>query len=199
MMTDDISTSFSVNDLAGSFRKDHGGLLIVHMQENRFHAGMLFDQCAHKGILGFERGTAGDNDHQGLVRCNGTADKDVADDTGTGILVIGRNGEAADKIADGGKNGIGLPVLYHAVAHGNEFMTSLTVDPADRFTPGIGSEDGLDLVAVEEGILHAQNWRNRTERLQKSVHIVLLAFKLLRVFDSVKCTATACAGLRALL
>ena len=47
-------------------------------------------------------------------------------------------------------------------------MGTFAIDSADRFPFGVEPEDGLDLVAVEEGILHAQNWRNRTERLQKA-------------------------------
>ena len=94
-------------------------------------------------------------------------------------FVKDRNFEGRQHIADAENDGIRQFILNQAALHRDDGVAAGLIDAADRLAPGVQPEGGVDLIAVVQGLVHADDLFHRAEPAQQADGLTLLMEKLL--------------------
>ena len=109
----------------------------------------------------------------------------------TRILVIWSDFKGLQKLPDRHDNLICLAVLNHAAVHGNDSMALLLINTGDDIMSSVLTEYRMNLVAIMQRILHANDALRPTIRLHQLAKTGFLHPQLLLIFLINPLTATA--------
>ena len=109
------------------------------------------------------------------------ADEDVAEETAVRVLVVDAQLVGRQHRDDGLDDAVSAAILNQAVPHGHDAVRPHGVDAADGSARLVHSQHGMNLVAVVERVVHAQNRADFADSVQQFRHALLLPLQLLRV------------------
>ena len=112
-------------------------------------------------------------------------------------LIIHRDLEGRQHIADGENDFIRQFIFNQAALHRDDGVAAGLIDAADRLAPGVQPEGGMDLIAVVQGLVHADDLLHRAKPAQQEDGLTLLMEKLLRIGKVLQLAAAAAAEMGA--
>ncbi len=194
--------------------EDHIGGPRVHVLHDGGDLGHAAHEFAAEGLRRGELVAVGDHRDQHLARLVAHPHHGVTHEAGAGVLIVGLHAPAGHDVADGQGDALGRFVLDGTGIGGNEAMAARCVHAREDVVAGqpgiaalplaagsprfpLGGRIGRDdLVAVVEGLFHADNRQHRIGRskaLEERGHALLLG-RQLRLVGHIELTAAAAAA-----
>ncbi len=173
--------------------QDHAGFLLVDVENDGGDLRVPFDQIRHEGFAAGELRRRRHQHYQDLPCYMTGTHQYMAQEAAMSILIIDAQLVAGDHPDDGLDDGVGPLILDQAALHRHHMMGAHGVHAGDRVLVPVRTDDGMHLVAVMMGIIHAQDGLDLAELPQQLFDLLLLQAQLLRVGEVTQ-LASAAAG-----
>ena len=145
----------------------HAGISIVDIDDHSGDLRVQLQQCLHKIILGGQDWGSQYQHHHDLARDMSGADQDMAQQSVSGILIVGTDMKRFQQSPDRYDDLIRLGILDQAAVHRNDPVALLLIDAGNGIMITVLAEYRMYLVPVMLRMLHGNDTLDLAKRSQK--------------------------------
>ena len=135
----------------------HAGIAVVDIDDHGSNLRVQFQQCLHKIILGGQDRRRQHQYHHDLSGDMTGADQDMAQQSVSGILIVGTDMEWFQQSTDRYNDLIRFCILDQTAVHGNDPVALLLINPGNGVVITVLAEYRMYLVPVMLRMLHGNH------------------------------------------